>query len=155
MSDAEELYRRVILAHSRQPGGLVPLVSPEVRTHRKNPTCGDEVTLEASFRGDTLHMLAWSGQGCALFRASASIMHAHAQGKTRGECQALLAWLEAALEPEPAAKPPCRSQTPLPDEFQALAQVRHHPARRNCVLLPWQALAPLLNTGEAPAPHRG
>jgi nitrogen fixation NifU-like protein len=87
--DLEELYQEVILDHSRRPRNFGVLEKPDVVVHGDNPACGDEIHLGVQFGSDgKLEAIKFSGQGCAISQASASMMTAD-QSKSLGDLQLL------------------------------------------------------------------
>ncbi|MDR1033444.1 MAG: SUF system NifU family Fe-S cluster assembly protein [Bifidobacteriaceae bacterium] len=98
MDDLQDLYQEVILAHADSPVGKVdkisgdfaePNVSVQDNPHMEcsvsrqyNPTCGDEITLGVRMDGENVTEIVWEGQGCAISKASASIMTETFTGKT-------------------------------------------------------------------------
>ncbi|HSP44984.1 MAG TPA: SUF system NifU family Fe-S cluster assembly protein, partial [Chthoniobacterales bacterium] len=86
--DLEELYQEVILDHSRRPRNFGVLENPDVVVHGDNPACGDEIHLGVQFGPEgKLQQIKFSGQGCAISVASASMMTAKLKGKSRAEAK--------------------------------------------------------------------
>jgi len=84
--ELEDLYQEVILDHSRRPRNFGHLSDAAVRVHGDNPACGDEIDLDVKFGEDgSLQDLKFSGHGCAISQASASMMTAKLKGKARAE----------------------------------------------------------------------
>src|SRR3954468_20764477 len=89
-TELEELYQEVILDHSRRPRNFGILKNPDVLVHGDNPACGDEIHLGVQFGSDgKLEEIKFSGQGCAISQASASMMTAKLKGKSRQEVAAV------------------------------------------------------------------
>ncbi|HEX8076309.1 MAG TPA: SUF system NifU family Fe-S cluster assembly protein, partial [Chthoniobacterales bacterium] len=85
-TELEELYQEVILDHSRRPRNFGTLPNADVLVHGDNPSCGDEIHLGVHFDPDgKLAEIKFSGQGCAISQASASMMTLKLKGKTRAE----------------------------------------------------------------------
>src|SRR4051794_33913521 len=85
-TELEELYQEVILDHSRRPRNFGTLDNADVLVHGDNPACGDEIHLGVHFDPDgKLAEIKFSGQGCAISQASASMMTMKLKGKTRAE----------------------------------------------------------------------
>ena len=85
-SELEELYQEVILDHSRRPRNFGELPDAAVRVHGDNPACGDEIHLAVKFGTDgALHEIKFTGHGCAISQASASMMTMKLKGKSRAE----------------------------------------------------------------------
>lgn len=85
----EELYQSVILDHNRRPRNHREMPVADARAEGKNPLCGDEVTVWVRMEGDTIADVSFRGAGCAISRASASIMTTAVKGKTVAEAEAL------------------------------------------------------------------
>jgi hypothetical protein len=82
-SELEELYQEVILDHSRRPRNFGSLADAAVRVHGDNPSCGDEIDLGVKFGPDgSLQEIKFSGHGCAISQASASMMTMKLKGKS-------------------------------------------------------------------------
>src|SRR4029434_10540032 len=84
--EIEELYQEVILDHSRRPRNFGELSDAAVRVHGDNPACGDEIHLAIKFdAGGGLEEIKFTGRGCAISQASASLMTMKLKGKSRPE----------------------------------------------------------------------
>ena len=84
--ELEELYQEVILDHSRRPRNFGELADAAVLVHGDNPACGDEIHLRVRFgEGGNLQDIKFTGHGCAISQASASLMTMKLKGKTRPE----------------------------------------------------------------------
>ena len=145
-TELEELYQEVILDHSRRPRNFGVLEKPDVLVHGDNPSCGDEIHLGVQFGADgNLQEIKFSGQGCAISQASASMMTMKLKGKSRAEAVEMADTFKnlvtgAATEPS----------TKLGD-LQLLQGVRKFPQRVKCAMLPWRAVEQALGqtAGEA------
>ncbi len=89
MPDLRELYQQVILDHSRQPRNLGALPGANRTADGNNPLCGDEIRVYVRMDGDVVREASFQGSGCAISKASASIMTDVVKGKTKTEAQAL------------------------------------------------------------------
>src|SRR5437870_12333936 len=84
--EIEELYQEVILDHSRRPRNFGELPDAAVLVHGDNPACGDEIHLAVKFdAGGGLEDIKFTGSGCAISQASASLMTMKLKGKSRRE----------------------------------------------------------------------
>ncbi|WP_125132786.1 Fe-S cluster assembly sulfur transfer protein SufU [Microbacterium sp. 10M-3C3] len=142
MSGLDDLYREVILDHSRRPVGRGDVSAAAVTHHELNPTCGDEVTVGVTLSADDrITTLVWDGHGCSISTASASMLTELATGLPRTEAQQLIddfrAMLRGAGEVEPAES--------LGDAA-AFAGVARLVTRVKCAMLPWVALEACLRT---------
>jgi nitrogen fixation NifU-like protein len=144
-TELEELYQEVILDHSRRPRNFGTLPNADVLVHGDNPACGDEIHLGVHFSPDgKLEEIKFSGQGCAISQASASMMTLKLKGKTRSEAVDLSRAFHDLVTTETAA-----TSKQLGD-LQLLQGVRKFPQRVKCAMLAWRAVEQALSstTGE-------
>lgn len=132
MSDLAALYHQLILQHHRQPHNTGELEKPTLREEGHNPLCGDQVVVTIALAAGALSEIRCEAKGCALCRASASLMTLALQGKSCSEAQALCVSVSDAFEPPGAAE--------LPGDLSVLTAVSEVPSRIGCVTLPWQAV---------------
>ena len=85
MADLSELYQQVILDHNKKPRNFKRLESANREQEGYNPLCGDQITLYLEMEGDLIKDVGFQGSGCAISKASASMMTAAVKGKTRDE----------------------------------------------------------------------
>ena len=134
--DFDELYKEVVLDHCRRPRNFGELPDADAHVHADNPSCGDEITLHVKFGANNdIADVAFTGSGCSLCMASASMMTQKIKQRPTADAEALWASLHglltAEVEPEPDDKL---------GELQVLQGVRKFPMRVKCATLPWQAL---------------
>ena len=134
--DFDELYKEVVLDHCRRPRNFGELPDADAHVHGDNPSCGDEITLHVKFGANNdIADVAFTGSGCSLCMASASMMTQKIKQRPSADAEALWASLHglltAEVEPEPDDKL---------GELQVLQGVRKFPMRVKCATLPWQAL---------------
>lgn len=129
--DLTELYQELILDHSRSPRNFRMLPDANRTAHGINPICGDNYTLYAKMDGDVLKELSFQGSGCAISKASASILTESLKGKTKAEVKSLFERVHDMI------------LTGNIDgdlgKLAALAGVHKFPARIKCAILPWHA----------------
>lgn len=145
-AELEELYQDVILNHSRRPRNFGELVDAAVLVHGDNPSCGDEIHLGVNFGAEgELQEIRFSGHGCAISQASASLMTMKLKGKTRAEAEGMFCAFRDLLTNETA-----EAQQELGD-LRLMQGVRKFPQRVKCAMLAWRALEQALrqNAGEA------
>lgn len=145
-SELEELYQEVILDHSRRPRNFGDLPDGAVHVHGDNPSCGDEIHLAVKFRADGgLEDIKFSGHGCAISQASASMMTTKLKGKSREETMSILRAFQALITGEASEAPPVLG------DLRLLGGVRKFPQRVKCAMLAWRAVEQALqqNAGEA------
>ena len=130
----EELYREVILDHYRSPRNRGSLPDATVSTHLQNPLCGDEITLQLKVEGDRIQEVRFSGRGCSISQASASMLTEAVKGRAVHELPELIdrvtRLVRGELRPEQAGL----------GELEALSGVSQFPVRVKCALLAWEAL---------------
>jgi nitrogen fixation protein NifU and related proteins len=137
-----DLYDEVILDHSKRPRNSVPLENPTHFASGRNPICGDEISVYLNIEGETFSALAFSGQGCAISKASASLMTEDLgklpleQAKKRAN--EVLEVLGQEVQGDPFERY---------GELAALTAVRRYPARLKCATLAWHTFLAAL-TGE-------
>ena len=145
-TELEELYQEVILDHSRRPRNFGVLEKPDVLVHGDNPSCGDEIHLGVQFGVDgNLQEIKFSGQGCAISQASASMMTMKLKGKSRAEAAEMADTFKNLVTGE--ATEPAKKL----GDLQLLQGVRKFPQRVKCAMLPWRAVEQALaqTAGEA------
>ena len=134
-AELEELYQEVILDHSRRPRNFGDLPDATVRVHGDNPACGDEIHLGVKFGADGgLQAIKFSGHGCAISQASASLMTMKLKGKSRAETEEMLHAFHD-LVTEEATEPPQSL-----GDLRVMRGVRKFPQRVKCAMLAWRAV---------------
>jgi len=145
MSELTDLYQEVILDHNRRPRNF-RVIDPASRTQEGyNPLCGDKLTLYVTLDGDRIVDLAFQGSGCAISKASASLMTEALKGRTVAEARELFDRVHAMV-----TSPPDR----VPEEMGKLAVlggVREFPTRVKCASLAWHTLKAAVSD-PAPSP---
>lgn len=131
-----ELYQAIILDHNRHPHNCRVIENCTHQAEGYNPLCGDEVKVYVLVQDGKIADIAFTGQGCAISRASASLMTERLKGKTIEGAQAECALVQQLLT----------ESSPVPTDLDhlgdlaALAGVRQFPARIKCATLAWHAL---------------
>lgn len=132
MSELKNLYQQVILDHNKNPRNFR---KPE-RANRKaegyNPICGDQLVIFVEFENDSIKDIGFQGSGCAISKASASLMTESVKGKTQDEAELIYKKIKNILKGEMPAEE-------LGD-LAALSGVREFPVRIKCATLAWEAL---------------
>jgi nitrogen fixation NifU-like protein len=135
ISELEELYQEVILDHSRRPRNFGDLADAAVRVHGDNPACGDEIHLGVKFGTDGgLQDIKFTGHGCAISQASASLMTAKLKGKSRAEATGMLRAFHDLVTDQTAEAPK------MLGDLRLLQGVRKCPQRVKCAMLAWRAV---------------
>jgi nitrogen fixation NifU-like protein len=149
--DLNELYQSIILDHNRRPRNFRELTDASRRSEGRNPLCGDELTVWLKMEGDRIEDVSFVGSGCAISKASASIMTTTVKGKTRAEASALFERFHDLVTGSPAARP----DDPALGQLTAFSGVSRFPLRVKCASLAWHALrAALRGDGEAVSTER-
>ena len=130
--DLTDLYQQLILDHSKSPRNFRVLPDANRTAQGTNPICGDNYTLYAKMDGDVVQEISFQGSGCAISKASASILTESLKGKTRAEVKSLFDKVHAMVT------------TGNVDgdigKLAALAGVHKFPVRIKCAILPWHAV---------------
>jgi len=126
-----ELYQEIILDHAKRPMNKGTLDDATVTVPAENPTCGDELTLQLRVGDGHIQDVRFTGQGCAICMASASMMTRAVKGKACEEAGALYQKVHDGVQ----------GTGEMPKgEISALAGVKEFPQRVKCALLAWEAL---------------
>jgi nitrogen fixation NifU-like protein len=134
MSELTDLYQEVILDHNRRPRNFRTIDEATRKQEGYNPLCGDRLTLYVRLEGDVIEDVAFQGVGCAISKASASLMTDALKGKTIDEARALFDQFHDMVTSSP--------ETPAPDlgKLSVLSGVREFPTRVKCASLAWHTL---------------
>ena len=136
MSDS--LYENLILDHNKHPRNFGLMEAPTLEGDGNNPLCGDHLIVYLLLEEDSLSQVQFSGSGCAIAKASASLMTCAVVGKTCLEAQRIAQRFEQML-----TGPSELETVDFEQELGALgafASLRRYPMRLKCALLPWRAL---------------
>ncbi len=137
MDELRELYQATILEHNKQPRNYAKLANATHEADGHNPLCGDSLTLYARVDGGgRLAEVAFQGSGCAISRASASLMTEFVKGKTIEQVEADFDRFHALLTAPPGETPSSEGLGKL----AVFSGVREYPARVKCATLAWHAL---------------
>jgi nitrogen fixation protein NifU and related proteins len=142
MSDTTELYQAVILDHNRRPRNYGPLEGATASADGKNTLCGDSLTVWVALDGDTIRDVRFVGQGCAICKASASLMTQAVKGKSRAEAEAVFHRVHAMVTGRDAGGADPRRDL---GSIAALAGVSRFPVRVKCASLAWHTLMAALD----------
>lgn len=149
--DLSSLYQSIILDHNRRPRNFRELTDADRRSEGRNPLCGDEVTVWLKMEGDRIEDVSFVGSGCAISKASASIMTMTVKGKTRAEASALFERFHDLVTGSQGTPP----DDPALGQLAAFSGVARFPVRVKCASLAWHALrAALRGDGEAISTER-
>jgi len=139
MSDLNDLYQEVILDHNRRPRNFHALTEASHSAEGYNPLCGDRLTLYLKVSGDTIEDVSFEGAGCAISKASASMMTDALKGRSLAEATALFDRFHRMVTTPPSE--------PIEDmgKLSSLAGVREFPVRVKCASLAWHTLKAALS----------
>ena len=143
MSELSELYQQVILDHNKKPRNFREIEGATNTAEGHNTTCGDQLTVYLTVAGDRVEDVSFVGVGCAISKASASMMTQIVKGKTAAEAGTLfhefhrmvLGELDEENEPNSLGR------------LKIFAGVRDFPARVKCASLSWHTMNAALNGG--------
>lgn len=144
MSELSDLYQEVILDHNKNPRNFREIATANFKADGNNPLCGDALRVYVEMEGDTVKDVAFKGSGCAISKASASMMTQTVKGKTKAEAEKMfdefhrmvLGELDEEAEENNLGK------------LKIFAGVREFPARVKCASLSWHTLSAALHGEE-------
>lgn len=142
MSELSDLYQEVILDHHRSPKNH-RVIEGGRQAKGHNPLCGDQVTVYVQLEGDILKDVAFQGVGCAISRASASLMTTAVKGLSRGKVDALFRKFQRMVTGEPDGD----DAVDL-GKLEVLSGVSQFPVRVKCATLPWHTLRAAIEAKE-------
>ena len=145
MFDLKDLYQEVIVDHNRSPRNFGEMDPPRKALEGFNPLCGDRLTLYLNLDGDQISNIKFSGSGCAISIASASLMTEGVNGKSLQEAETVFADFHELLTGADAQIDLTRM-----GKLAVLAGVRDYPSRVKCATLCWHTLHALMAGGDAP-----
>ena len=145
MSDLRELYQQVILDHNKNPRNFGELPNATAKIEGYNPLCGDHYTIYVERDGDEVRQVNFTGSGCAISKASASVMSTVVKGKSVEEAGRLFDIFHKMVTGEGAA-----DTTPELGRLAAFSGVSEFPARVKCASLPWHTLKTALEGKSEP-----
>jgi nitrogen fixation NifU-like protein len=145
MSDLRDLYQEVILEHSKAPRNFHDLADADHKAEGFNPLCGDQFTVYLRMDGDSIRDISFQGAGCAISKASASVMTQIMKGKSRAEAEKLFERFHKLVTGE---EPP-KSGEDL-GKLAVFSGVSEYPARVKCATLAWHTLQAALKDQQEP-----
>ncbi|HEX5323596.1 MAG TPA: SUF system NifU family Fe-S cluster assembly protein [Capsulimonadaceae bacterium] len=153
MSDSSlrELYQEVILDHNKRPRNFGKLEDTDQYAEGHNPLCGDNVTVYLQMEDGVISNIRFEGSGCAISKASASMMTDAVKGKTQAEAEKLFAEFHDLVTSHEAEE-----DIEALGKLAVFAGVRDYPARVKCASLAWHTLhAALEKPGAAVSTEQG
>ncbi|HEX6161671.1 MAG TPA: SUF system NifU family Fe-S cluster assembly protein [Thermoanaerobaculia bacterium] len=143
MSDLRELYQQVILDHNKNPRNFHEMADATKRVEGYNPLCGDHYTIFVRTEGDTIAEVSFTGNGCAISKASASVMSSTVKGRTKEEAERLFDTFHRLVTGDATGV----SATDL-GRLAAFSGVSEFPARVKCATLAWHTLRSAMAGGD-------
>ncbi len=145
VSDLSDLYQEILLEHNRRPRNFRTLEDATHHADGFNPLCGDEISLQLKVGFDKVDDVAFQGHGCAISRASASLLTQAVKGATSDEAMAKFEEFHRML-----TEPDAELDVDLLGDLEMLAGVIAYPTRIKCAILAWHTLKAAMD-GEAVA----
>jgi nitrogen fixation NifU-like protein len=143
MSDLRELYQQVILDHNKNPRNFREMADATAKVDGYNPLCGDHYTIFLKMDDGTIQEVSFTGSGCAISKASASVMSATVKGKSREEAERLFDTFHKLVMGDASGL----SAADL-GRLAAFSGVSEFPARVKCATLAWHTLRTALEGGD-------
>ena len=134
MAELRDLYQEVILEHSKVPRNYRQMTEADHKAEGFNPLCGDRFTIYLHMEGDAIRDISFQGSGCAISKASASMMTQTLKGKTRDEAEKLFGKFHGLVTGEGH---PSESEM---GKLAVFSGVSEFPARVKCATLAWHTL---------------
>jgi len=136
MTDLRDLYQEVILDHNKKPRNFRKPEGANRRAEGYNPLCGDRITLHLTFEDGLIRDIGFEGSGCAISKASASMMTVTLKGKTAAEAEAIFQKFHRMVTGTNNAN----AEAGLLGSLAAFSGVREFPVRVKCASLAWHTL---------------
>ena len=134
MSELRELYQDVILEHSKAPRNFRELPAANHKAEGYNPLCGDHFTIYLTLDGDKIQDISFQGSGCAISKASASMMTQSVKGKSRAEAEKLFEQFHKLVTGQ------ANGDRDSLGKLAVFAGVSEFPVRVKCATLAWHTL---------------
>jgi nitrogen fixation NifU-like protein len=150
MAELDELYQEVILDHNRSPRNFRTMAHANRKAQGYNPLCGDQVTVYLDLQDGVIKDISFQGSGCAISKASASIMTAELKGKTEAEAEALFEDVHRMLTGELDNHNGGAGAKGM-GKLAILSGVCKFPARVKCASLAWHTVHSALEGEEGVA----
>jgi len=147
MDEYRELYQQIILDHNKNPRNFTTIDPSTHHAEGYNPLCGDHYTIFMNVEGDVIRKVGFQGNGCAISKASASVMTTLLKGKTIAEAEHLLELFHDVVMGKQEL-PSDDDDDPALDKIRAFVGVRDFPVRVKCATLPWHAAKAALHEAD-------
>jgi nitrogen fixation protein NifU and related proteins len=146
MAELDELYQEVILDHNRSPRNYRTIADANRKAQGYNPLCGDQIIVYLKLENGVIKDISFQGSGCAISKASASMMTAELKGKSETEAKKLFENVHKMLTGESNENE--RYGTREVGKLVILSGVSKFPARVKCATLAWHTVQSALKGGE-------
>ncbi len=134
-SDLSDLYQEILLEHNRRPRNFRTLEDATHHADGFNPLCGDEISLQLRVDEETVGDVGFQGHGCAISRASASLLTQAVKGASTSEAMSMFDEFHRML-----TEPDAQLDYDLLGDLEMLAGVIAYPTRIKCAILAWHTL---------------
>ena len=145
-SELRDLYQEVVIDHSKKPRNFRKPEGANRTAEGINPLCGDQIRVYLKLSGDVIEDIGFQGAGCAISKASASLMTAALKNKTKAEAEALFERVHSMISEGPKSKVDAQEMGKL----AVLSGVWEFPSRVKCATLAWHTLRSALDGAGAP-----
>lgn len=142
--ELRELYQQVILDHNKSPRNFRKIDNASRFAEGYNPLCGDRIDIYLNFDNDNISDISFQGSGCAISKASASLMTSMLKGKTRKEAEEIFNRFHNLVTDKLGDNPDLEDLGKL----AVFAGVREFPARVKCASLAWHTMMNALNSND-------
>ena len=150
MSELNELYQEIILEHSKAPRNYRKPAGANHTAEGYNPLCGDHFTIYLDMDGDAIRDIGFQGSGCAISKASASMMTQSLKGKTREEAAHLFEQFHRLVTGEHRSEHEAAGNGSGLEKLAVFSGVSQYPARVKCATLAWHTLLSALEGDQRP-----
>jgi len=148
MSELDDLYQEVILDHNKSPRNFRVMAAANRRAEGYNPLCGDQVTVFVQVEDGVIKDISFQGSGCAISKASASMMTSELKGKPESAAHELFEKVHHMLTGEPGEADRGSERV---GKLAILSGVCKFPARVKCASLAWHTMESALKGENQPA----
>ena len=148
MYDLEDLYQDIVIDHNSRPRNFRKLEGANRTAEGFNPLCGDKINLYLTVEDDLITDVGFVGAGCAISKASSSMMTESIKGRKVEEARRIFAAFRGMVTKDPGGEP----DSDLLGDLEVLQGVSAYPARIKCATLAWHTLDAALNDVRESAP---
>jgi nitrogen fixation NifU-like protein len=139
MNELRDLYQQVIMDHNKNPRNFRAIEQANHLAHGNNPLCGDKLVVYAKVNDNIIEDVSFTGSGCAISKASASLMTEALKGKSLDQAQAIYEQVHKSMTGE-------ATERDLLGKLEVLGGVKEFPARVKCATLSWHTMHAALDS---------